>query len=397
MTGFDGERIERVRDVMAGHVARDIVGGVAWLASCGDEVEFGAAGHLSRGESAPVRRDSIFRIASMTKPIAAVAALILVEEFRLRLDDPVDALLPELADRKVLVDGRGPLDGATVPADRPITLHDLLTFRLGWGMDFGAGWPQPLLTRMGELGLGDGPPNPQTPPDPDEWIKRLGTLPLQYQPGERWLYNVGSDVLGVLIARAAEQPLDVFLRERVFEPLGMADTGFWTTATDRLGTTYGLDPATGERIVYDSPTGQWASPPAFPSAAGGLVSTIDDVHAFGRMLLSGGRLADGTTLLSRASVAAMTTDQIGVGAGAAGPSLDGAQGWGFGVAVQQRRTNLALSVGGYGWAGGLGSSWGNDPLEGVVGVILTTDMFTSAFPPPAAIQDFWTAVYAALE
>jgi CubicO group peptidase (beta-lactamase class C family) len=177
----------------------------------------------------------------------------------------------------------------------------------------------------------------------------------------------------------------------------MADTGFWTSDTDRLGTTYGLDPATGARIVYDSPSGQWASPPAFPSAAGGLVSTIDDVHAFGRMLLSGGRLADGTRLLSRASVAAMTTDQIGVATGAEGPSLDGAQGWGFGVAVQQRRTNLGLSVDGYGWAGGLGSSWGNDPAEGVVGVILTSDMFTSAFPPPVAIQDFWTGLYAALE
>src|SRR3954447_6807210 len=346
MSRFEGERIARLRDVMAGHVASGAVGGIAWLASCGDDVEVGVAGELTRGESAPVRRDSIFRIASMSKPVAAVAALILVEECRLRLDDPVDALLPELADRTVLVDGRGPLDGATVPARRPITLHDLLTFRLGWGMDFGAGWPQPLLTRMGELGLGDGPPNPQTPPAPDEWIKRLGTLPLQYQPGERWLYNVGSDVLGVLIARTAGQPLELFLRERVFEPLGMADTVFWTGNADRLGSTYGLDPATGERIVYDAPTGQWASAPAFPSAAGGLLSTIDDFHAFGRMLLSGGRLADGARLLSRASVAAMTSDQLGTDPDVGGPSFDGAQGWGFGVAVQRRRTSLGPSVGG---------------------------------------------------
>jgi CubicO group peptidase (beta-lactamase class C family) len=396
MSGFDGPRIERLRDVMAGHVAQNTVGGLAWLVSCDGDLAFGVAGHLTRGESAPVRRDSIFRIASMSKPIAAVAALILVEECKVRLDDPVDALLPELADRKVLVDGRGAIDGATVPAHRPITLHDLLTFRLGWGMDFGAGWPQPMLTRMGELGLGDGPPNPQTPPEPDEWIKRLGTLPLQYQPGERWLYNVGSDVLGVLIARAAEQPLDAFLRERVFEPLGMSDTGFWTSETGRLGTTYGLNPQTGERIVYDPPNGQWASAPAFPSAAGGLVSTIDDFHSFGRMLLSGGYFPDGSRMLSRASVAAMTTDQIGAGPGVAGPSLDGAQGWGFGVAVQMRRTGLGPSVGGYGWAGGLGSSWGNDPTENVIGVVLTTDMFTSAFPPPAAIQDFWSGLYAAL-
>jgi CubicO group peptidase (beta-lactamase class C family) len=397
MSGFDGERIARLRDAVAAHAEHDAVGGVAWLAACRDDVEFGVAGCLTRGEPEPVHRDSIFRIASMTKPMTAVAALILVEECRLRLDDPVDALLPELADRKVLVDGQGPLDGATVPARRPITLHDVLDFRLGWGMDFEAPWPQPLITKMGELGLGDGPPRPQVPPADDEWIKRLGTLPLQYQPGERWLYNVGSDVLGVLIARTAGQPLDAFMRERIFEPLGMTDTGFSTTETDRLGSCYGLDPETAAHVVYDAPDGQWASAPAFASGAGGLVSTIDDVHAFGRMLLTGGRLPDGSKLLSRASVIAMTTDQICVGPGVPGPSFDGALGWGFGVGVQVRRTSLAPSVGSYGWSGGLGSSWANDPTEGVIGVILTTDMFTAAFPPPAPIQDFWTGVYAAID
>src|SRR5215211_4065195 len=158
MSGFDGERVARLRDAVAAHAEHDAVGGVAWLAACRDDVEFGVAGCLTRGEPEPVHRDSIFRIASMTKPMTAVAALILVEECRLRLDDPVDALLPELADRRVLVDGRGPVDGDTVPANRPITPRDLLTFRLGLGMDFTAPWPQPLLEQMGELGLGSGPP-----------------------------------------------------------------------------------------------------------------------------------------------------------------------------------------------------------------------------------------------
>ena len=134
---------------------------------------------------------------------------------------------------------------------------------------------------LGELGLGSGPPEPQVPPEPDEWMRRVSTLPLLCQPGERWLYNTGSDLLGVLIARAAGQPLDAFMRERVFEPLGMVDTGFITSEVARLGSCYGVDPATGERSVYDPPHGQWSRPPAFPSAAGGLVSTIDDVHAFG--------------------------------------------------------------------------------------------------------------------
>ena len=392
MSGFDAERLTRLRDVMAGHVERDSVGGVTWLAARDDDVEVGSAGNLVRGGDQPVRRDSIFRIASMTKPISAVGALILVEECRLRLDDPVDDLLPELADRRVLVEPRGPIDGETVPAQRPITVHDVLSFRLGWGMDFAAPWPQPLLEAMGALGLGWGPPEPQTPPEPDEWMRRLATLPLLYQPGERWLYNTGSDVLGVLIARAAGQPLDVFLRERVLDPLGMVDTGFSTSHTDRLGACYTTDPETGTKVVYDEPDGQWAKPPAFPSAAGGLVSTVDDVHAFGRMLLAGGRLPDGSRLLSPASVAAMTTDQVG----GAGPSPDGSQGWGFGVGVQLRRTGLGPGVGGYGWSGGLGSSWANDPDERLIGVVLTTDAFAAAFPMPATIRDFWTSIYAAI-
>jgi CubicO group peptidase (beta-lactamase class C family) len=396
MSGFDRAALHRLNEIMARHVADGTAGGLAWLVACGEEVEVGVAGTLTRGEATPVSRDSIFRIASMTKPILAVGALTLVEECRLRLDEPVDDLLPELSDRRVLVEPRGPVDGATVLANRPITVRDVLTFQLGLGMDFSAPWPQPLLEAMAALGLGAGPPEPQTPPGPDEWIRRLSTLPLAYQPGERWLYNTGSDVLGVLVARAAGQPLDVVLRERVFEPLGMVDTGFATSQADRLGSCYTKDPDTGAPTVYDPPDGQWSKPPAFPSGAGGLVSTIDDMHAFGRMLLNGGRLLDGFRLLSPASVTAMTCDQLGTGPGQPGPSLDGSQGWGFGVGVQVRRTGLGPTVGSYGWAGGLGSSWGNDPNHDVVGVVLTTDAFTSAFPPPRSIQDFWTGVYAAL-
>jgi CubicO group peptidase (beta-lactamase class C family) len=389
--------MRRIADVMARHVEHDDVGGVAWLATCGDDVETGAAGNLTRGEAAPVRRDSVFRISSMTKPVIAVAALLLVEECALRLDDPVDALLPELADRRVLVNAQGPLDGDTVPAVRPITVHDVLTFRLGLGMDFSAPWPQPLLEAMDDLELGSGPPAPSVPPEPDEWMRRLGTLPLLAQPGERWLYDTGGDVLGVLVARAARQPLDTFLRARVFEPLGMVDTGFSTTRLDRFGSCYATDGATGAHPLYDAPDGEWSAPPAFPSGAGGLVSTVDDFAAFGRMLLRGGRLPDGSRLMSQASVDAMTTDQIGVGPGVLGPSPDGAQGWGFGTAVQLRRTGLGLAVGGYGWAGGLGSSWANDPAMDLVGVVLTTDMFAGPIPPPTVVQDFWTCAFAAVE
>src|SRR5438270_21010 len=328
MSGFDPQRLAHLDQAMQHHVAQDRVGGVAWLLAAGDQVEVGVAGQLTRGEPTPVSRDSIFRISSMTKPVVAVAALILVEEYKLRLDDPVDALLPELSDRRVLVNARGPIEGETVPAQRPITLHDVLTFQLGIGMDFAAPWPQPFLDALAELELGAGPPEPQVPPPPDEWMRRLSTLPLLYQPGERWLYNNGADVLGVLIARAAGQPLQGFLETRLFEPLGMVDTGFSTGDVDRLGSCYTTDPQTGERRVFDPPDGQWTTPPAFPSGGGGLVSTLDDLYAFGRMLLAGGRLPDDSRLLSPASVDAMTADQIGADGGAPGLSPDGSQGWG---------------------------------------------------------------------
>jgi CubicO group peptidase (beta-lactamase class C family) len=396
MSGFEPGQLERLRRLMADHVERDTVGGVAWIASRDDHVEVGVAGTLTRGEPEPVRRDSIFRISSMTKPIVAAGALLLVEECRLRLEDPVDELLPELADRRVLVAPRGPIDGETVAANRPITVEDVLTFRLGLGMDFTAPWPQPLLEGMSELGLGAGPPEPQVPPEPDEWMRRLATLPLLYQPGERWLYNTGADVLGVLIARASGRALDVFLQERVFEPLGMVDTGFATRHVDRLGTCYTTDPVTHRPVVYDAPQGQWAKPPAFPSGGGGLVSTIDDYHAFARMLLADGHLPDGSRLLSRASVEAMVSDHLHAELGGPSPSPDGSQGWGYGVGVQLRRAGLTRPAGSYGWGGGMGSSWANDPDRRLAGVLLTTDAFAGPFPAPAVIQDFWTCIYTAL-
>ncbi len=397
MSSFDAARVSRIGTSVDHHVDADDVGGVAWLAACGDDVQRGVAGHLTRGEDAPIAPDSLFRIASITKPIAAVAALILVEEHLLRLDDPVDGLLPELADRRVLVDPLGPIDGETVAAERPITVHDVLSFRTGLGMDFHAPFPQPLLQAIDELGIGTAPPAPQVAPEPDEWLRRLGTLPLLHQPGARWTYHYSADILGVLVARAAGAPFESVVHDRVFAPLGMVDTAFAATDVARLGSSYERNPATGEPVVFDPPEGQWSTPPAFPSGGGGLVSTVDDLYAFGRMLLARGRLPDGDRLLSRAAVDAMTINQVDVLGGATGPTPDGSQGWGFGVGVQLRRTGLGPTVGTYGWTGGLGSSWANDPTHGVVGIILTTDAFAGAFPLPAVIQDFWTDVYAALD
>ena len=176
----------------------------------------------------------------MTKPVVAVAAMVLVEDCRLRLDEPVDDHLPELADRRVLVDPDGPLDD-TVPADRPITTRDLLTFSAGYGQPFTVAPGAPYARAMEDPAICTGPPAPGGNVEPDEWLRRMGEIPLVHQPGAGWRYHVSADLLGMLVARAAGQPLEVVLRERVFEPLGMADTAFSAAdALDRFGAAYNL-------------------------------------------------------------------------------------------------------------------------------------------------------------
>lgn len=387
--------LARLDAAMTGYAQRGDVPGLAWLVARRGDVHLGAAGTDGPG-GARVRPDTIFRISSTTKPITAVAALVLVEEGRLRLDDPIDDLVPEMADRRVLARPDGPVED-TVPARRPITLRDLLTFRLGLGLDFTDFGPRPIMAAMSALGLGAGPPAPAGPPPPDEWIRRLGTLPLMYQPGERWLYHTSADVLGVLIARAAGQTFDAFLAERVLGPLGMVDAGFAVPADrrDRFGACFGVDPVTGERAVYDPAGGQWASPPAFPGGGAGLVSTLADLHAFGQALLAGG-VRQGEGLLSPTTVAAMTTNQLTPAQVATtSPDPDGTIGWGFGVGIVLRRTGAGRLPGSYGWDGGLGSSWANDASEDLTGVLLTNQMWTSP-EPPGVFRDFWSGVYAAL-
>jgi len=397
--GLSKARLGRMHDVMASYVERGDVPGLVTLVSRRGEVHVDTIGAKAVGGSDPIRRDTIFRVASMTKPIAAAATMILVEECRLRLDEPVDRLLPELAGRKVLKRLEGPLD-ETVPANRPITVRDLLTFRMGFGQLMAPPDAYPILKAANEQRIGMGPPTPSAQPGPDEWIRRLGTLPLMHQPGERWLYHTGSDVLGVLIARASGQPLETFLRERVFEPLGMKDTAFSvpTTKLDRLATSYHVNLETGALELYDEAEGgQWSRPPAFPSAGGGLVSTIDDYLAFGQMMLNKGNYGSGR-LLSRPSVETMTTDQLTPAQKAVSgfyPGYFDSRGWGFGVSVITRRDDLAAVPGRFGWDGGLGTSWYSDPREDMVAILMTQ---RSAFPLFSGVYlDFWTSAYQTID
>jgi CubicO group peptidase (beta-lactamase class C family) len=378
--------LERLNEAAAGHIGEDRVPGLVALVSRGDQVHVAALGRLGAGRG-PVSRDSIFRIASTTKPVTGAATLALAGEGLFTLDEPVDRLLPELGGRRVLRRMDGPLDD-TVPASRPVTVRDLLTFTFGFGAAgemFASDTPWPVVQATEELRLGTiGPPDPTPQPDPDTWIAGLGSLPLLAQPGERWLYNTGASVLGVLLARAAGQPLGEVLRTRLFEPLGMRDTGFWTTATERLATGYLPDPDGGLRLA-DPPDGAWSRPPAFGDAASGLVSTVDDLLAFARMLLRGG-----APVLSAEAATAMTTDQLTPAQKARGglvPGFFDGRSWSY--------CQMVSDSGAYGWNGGLGTSWLVDPNHDLVVIVLTQRMFESPEIPPVH-RDIQAAAYAAI-
>jgi CubicO group peptidase (beta-lactamase class C family) len=387
-----------MHDVLAGYVERGEVAGIAPLISRHAATHVDTIGYQDRERCDPMQRDTIFRIASMTKPITAAAAMILVEEGKLALDEPVDRLLPELASRRVLRRLDAPLD-ETEPARRPVTLRDLLTFRMGLGMIIGPPDRYPIQRAITALKIwGRKPPPPHSP---DEWMRRLGTLPLIYQPGERWLYHTGSDVTGVLISRAAGQPLESFLRERIFEPLGMKDTGFWVPAEklDRFASCYQTSSVTqGLQPFDDAHDSQWSHPPAFPSGGSGLVSTLDDYAAFGSMMRDRGQ-AGSRRILTRASVEAMVTDQLSpLQKGDSGffPGFWDHRGWGFGLSILAPSERSATAPGRFGWDGVYGTSWYSDPAEGLVGLLMIQRLDFA--PTNVGINaQFWALAYRAIE
>ena len=384
--GFTTGGLEQLFSVAAGHVGPARVPGMVALVARGDEVHVQALGTLAVG-GAPVRRDSLFRLSSNTKPVTAAATLAVAAEGLLSLEEPLDRLLPELADRRVLRRVDGPL-ADTVAAVRPIAARDLLTFTFGFGMAlemFTSATPWPIVSASEELRLATiGPPDPAIQPAADEWIANLGSLPLIAQPGERWLYNTGASVLGVLLERAAGEPFPDVLRTRIFEPLGMRDTAFWTPQSDRLATAY--RPTPEGLVVWDEPDGQWSRPAAFADGAAGLVSTADDMLVFARMLLGGG-----TPVLAREDVRAMCSDQLTAAQrshGGLGRNFFDGRSWGFCQAVQDN--------GAFGWAGGFGTTWLVDPGADLTVIVLTQRMFETS-SSPAVHDDIQAAAYAALD
>lgn len=385
-----------MHDVLSGYVDRGELPGYVALVARRGAVHLDCSGY---------ERDAIFRLGSMSKPIAALAALILVEEGVIRLEDPVDGLLPELAGLRVLRSIASPVDD-TVPVARPITVRDLLTFTLGTGMVLAAPGTYPIQDAMQrslyDAGMGrDRSPAAVFRPrsDAGEYLRRLASLPLVHQPGEVWLYNTGSDLLGIVIARASGQSFGDFLKERIFNPLGMHDSGFWVKPEKiaRVPIAYARGDRPGELKVEDHGAGGlFSRPPDLESGAGGLVATLDDFLLFARMLLDHGASAGGR-IVARPMVEAMTADQLPAEVKARSTWNAGwlpIDSWGFGVGVVTRRYDGTLSPGAYGWNGGFGTMWRSDPKEDIV-VIFMTQVTASEILPVFGV--FLNMAYAAID
>ncbi|MCH1882062.1 serine hydrolase domain-containing protein [Agrococcus sp. ARC_14] len=324
----------------------DVPGAVAAIAGR-DDASVAIAGSRAI-DGAPMSRDTVFRIASVTKPIVAAAAMALVDRGVLRLDAPVAPWPPELAEPRVLRDPAGALDD-TVPATRPILVEHLLALRggLGFAQDFST----PLAVALRER-LRQGPPDPAGWPAADAWLAEAARLPLVHQPGEGWTYNTGLDIAGVLLARAGGGSLGEVLAELLLEPLGMRQTGFRLRADQIARTATSYRPGAAGLELADPPDGAWAGSIAFESGAGGLVSTVDDLIAFGRMLCGRGE-ADGARVLSSRAVARL----LAPGAPSdPGDVFLGGQSWSLGGSVDVVERQPWEVLGRYGWVGGTGTA-----------------------------------------
>jgi CubicO group peptidase (beta-lactamase class C family) len=360
---------------LAHHVeSGDVTGLVAAIAT-DDATEIRTFGRAVQN-GREMTGDSIFRLSSMTKPVTAALTAMLIDDGVIALHHPVTSWMPELDDRRVLVDVDGPLE-STVPAEREITVEDLLTFTLG----FGARWEEgPITTRARELGVAVGPPQPQSAPAPDDFLAAFGELPLMAHPGERWLYHTGSDLLGVLIERVLGQSFDAALAERVFQPLGMTDTGFWVEGErlERFTASYARD-SSGHRVAYDEIDGQWARRPPFLSGGAGLASTAADYLRFARWLMEDHPAGSALAQLSLNQLSDAVRHRGGFF-----PDDFARRGWGYGVTVHLEDNGPGSRPGQYGWDGGMGTVFRNDPAHRATYVLLTNQMWTSPVPPPVA-------------
>jgi CubicO group peptidase (beta-lactamase class C family) len=373
--GLSSERLERIasaiqRSVYDGRIA----GGVSLVARHGKIAYLKAVGMADRGVKKPMRTDNIFRICSMSKPITSVAVMMLYEEGRFTLDEPLSDFIPEFKNEKVL-DPPWPQDktsppGALAAAKRPITIFHLLTHTSGltyqWNARLGKAYRDVdigngLLQQEGTIG---------------EAVKKLARIPILFQPGDVWEYSLADDVLGYLVEVVSGMPLDKFLAERIFHPLGMKDTGFFLSdeKAPRLATAYtyypekGLQPILDQQVVKEgemsySADYPYRGPRTYFSGGGGLCSTAEDYYRFCQMMLNGGQF-NGARLLSRKSVELVSQNHV------QGKLDDMGYGFGFGVTSEPRFLTELGSVGAYYWGGFYYTSFVIDPKEDLIAIFM---------------------------
>ncbi len=388
--------------------AGDLSGMVTLVWRDGEEVQLNTLGKRDIANDKPMTRDTLFRIASMTKPITSVAALMLMEEGKLKLSDPIAKWLPEFADMTVLKDPKGALH-ETTPTTRAITVEDLMTQRSG--LAYG-------LTSRGPIGKSNVDKLGavlDSPHGPDEWLKRIASLPLTFSPGDRLHYSHSTDVLGFLVGRVAGKTFREFIVERIFKPLGMKDTDFYVPKEkrDRAAVVYQQDQQTG--ALKPVPFPQYDTPPDFTAGGGGLISTLDDYLAFARMLLNKGEL-NGARLLKTETVELMRSNRLTPEQRAIpflGMPLWAGMGFGLGVSTviepEKHEWMGAASKDSFGWPGAFGTWWQADPVKNMILIFLiqnytplTPDMAGQAVAGGArmgarvACPIFQKMVYAAL-
>ncbi len=363
--------------------AGDLSGAVTLIWRGGEEIQLDLVGRRDLATGAPMTRDTIFRIASMTKPITTVAALMLMEEGKLRLDDPITRWAPEFADMRVLKVATGPLDD-TYASPRDITVEDLMTHRAGLAYGFTSIGP---IAHAHQRALGDVLDGDMAP---DDWMKALGGLPLSYPPGERFHYSHATDVLGFIVGRIEGKPLREVLIQRLFEPLGMPDTDFWTPPGKQARAARLYRPKDDFSALEEVPFRAHATPPAFTGGGGGLVSTVDDYLRFARMLLAGGEL-DGRRYLKPETVAMMRTNRL-TDAQREIPFMGipfwAGQGFGLGLStitdVEKQAWMGPGNEGAFGWPGAFGTWWRADPKADLILIYLIQN--SMPLGPEAAVQ-----------
>ena len=369
LKGFSRETLAQIPPALQAVVdAGDLSGFVTMIWRDGEVVQLNTIGLADIEAGRPMARDTMFRTASMTKPITTVAALQLMEEGRLKLSDPITKWLPEFKDLKVLKEAQGPLD-EVVPLNRDITVEDVMTHRAGFAYGFTSIGP---IAHAHEKVLGPPLDNPVTP---DEWLKRLASLPLSYPPGERFHYSHATELLGFLVARIEGKPLGQVLQERVFGPLGMVDTAF-NVPKDKRGRAAKVYRAPPEGALEVVPFPDYDESPVYEAGGGGLISTVDDYLKFARLLLGDGEV-DGVRLLKAETVRDMRANRLsdeqrqvpfmGI------PFWLG-QGFGLGLSVitdpEKQSWMGAGNAGAFGWPGAFGTWWQADPESGMILIYL---------------------------